>query len=49
MSRTLLPDWVLFHVPHDSVEIPDDCRELFVLTDEEMERELIRMTRPAHP
>ena len=44
MSRTLLPDWVLFHVPHDSVEIPDDCRELFVLTDEEMERELIRMT-----
>ncbi len=46
MSQTasVLPEWVLFHVPHDSVSIPDYCRGLFVLTDEELERELIRMT-----
>ena len=39
-----LPEWVLFHIPHDSVEIPDECRELFVLGGDDLERELIRMT-----
>ena len=44
IPREPLPEWVLFHVPHDSVEIPDECRELFVLDDDELERESIRMT-----
>ena len=39
-----LPEWVLFHIPHDSVLIPDECRELFVLNDADLEREMIRMT-----
>ena len=39
-----LPDWVLLHVPHHSVEIPPEIREQFVLDDEELAQELIRMT-----
>jgi N-formylglutamate amidohydrolase len=39
-----LPDWVILHIPHDSMTIPGDCRELFILEDGELERELLRMT-----
>ena len=39
-----LPPFVIIHVPHDSCVIPADARRQFLLTEEEMARELIRMT-----
>src|SRR2546423_11698400 len=32
------------HVPHSSTVIPDDVRETLVLSDADLERELLRMT-----
>jgi N-formylglutamate amidohydrolase len=39
-----LPDWVLFHVPHDSIFIPPFERSRFLLNDAELNIELLRMT-----
>jgi len=39
-----LPDWVLFHVPHDSIFIPPAERSRFLLNDAELNVELLRMT-----
>jgi N-formylglutamate amidohydrolase len=39
-----LPDWVLFHVPHDSTFIPPSERSKLLLNDEELKSELLRMT-----
>lgn len=39
-----VPAWVVFHVPHDSTWIPDGVRHQFVLTDEALADELLRMT-----
>jgi N-formylglutamate amidohydrolase len=39
-----LPEWVLFHVPHDSTFIPPSVRGQFLLNDAELKAELLRMT-----
>lgn len=39
-----LPDWVIFHIPHDSVEIPKVVKNQFILNDEQLARELLLMT-----
>lgn len=39
-----LPDWVLFHVPHDSIFIPPPERSRFLLNDAELNVELLHMT-----
>lgn len=38
------PDWVILHIPHDSMLIPADVRQQFLLTDKEIAEELWRMT-----
>lgn len=38
------PPWVVLHVPHDSRLVPEDVRPQFVLGDDELSREMIRMT-----
>lgn len=38
------PEWVLFHVPHDSTVIPAEVRDQFVLDDAALGAELLRMT-----
>lgn len=42
--ETSCPDWVVFHVPHDSRLIPPAVRDQFVLDDDALEREICRMT-----
>jgi N-formylglutamate deformylase len=39
-----IPDWTVFHVPHDSYDIPDAVRDQFILDDEQLAHELLRMT-----
>ena len=39
-----LPDWVVFHVPHDSGHIPDPIRNHFLLDDDQLAQELRLMT-----
>lgn len=39
-----LPDWVVFHVPHDSEKVPDHIRNQFLLDDEQLAQELLLMT-----
>ena len=39
-----LPDWVVFHVPHDSDNVPDHIRNQFLLDDEQLAQELLLMT-----
>ena len=39
-----LPHWVVMHVPHDSMIIPEDVRGQFVLNDLDLDTELLRMT-----
>jgi N-formylglutamate amidohydrolase len=39
-----LPPWVVLHVPHDSTFVPDAVRDQFVLSDAELQLELLRMT-----
>ena len=43
MSLTY-PDWVVLHLPHDSVEIPAAVRGQFLLNDADLTLELRRMT-----
>jgi N-formylglutamate amidohydrolase len=38
------PGWMIFHIPHDSTHIPQDVRDQFVLSDQDLERELLCMT-----
>jgi len=40
----VLPDWVLFHVPHDSIFIPPTERCKLLLNDTELKTELLRIT-----
>ena len=44
LDSPALPDWVLFHVPHDSIFIPPLERSRFLLNDAELNIELLRMT-----
>ena len=39
-----LPDWVIFHVPHDSTVIPDSLKPQFILSEVDLADELIKMT-----
>jgi len=39
-----LPRWVIFHVPHDSMDIPDDVMDQFTIGRPELAEELLRMT-----
>lgn len=38
------PDWVVLHIAHDSKYVPSDLREQFLLSDEELDKELLLMT-----
>ena len=38
------PEWLIFHIPHDSQHIPKWCRDQFVIDDNAMQRELYNMT-----
>lgn len=39
-----IPAWIVFHVPHDATEIPREVRDQFVLTDEQLQDEVLKMT-----
>ena len=39
-----IPDWVVFHVPHDATAIPDAVKSQFVLSEAELNAEVMRMT-----
>ncbi len=38
------PPWIVLHVPHDSMVIPETVRDQFILNDHELASELARMT-----
>ena len=38
------PEWVIFHVPHDSTVIPAEIRHQFVLDDASLMQEILKMT-----
>jgi phosphosulfolactate phosphohydrolase-like enzyme len=38
------PEWVIFHVPHDSKVIPAEVRHQFALDDVALMQEIIKMT-----
>lgn len=38
------PNWLMLHVPHDSNDIPAHVRDQFVVSDHELQSELIKMT-----
>ena len=44
MRPLALPPWVVMHVPHDATIVPLDVRAQLLLTDEELQAELCRMT-----
>lgn len=39
-----VPPWWVFHVPHDSVMIPTSVRNQFLLTEDALDEEILRMT-----
>lgn len=41
--KETVPPWVIFHIPHDSSFIPPQCRKKILLSDEELNRELLCM------
>jgi N-formylglutamate deformylase len=43
-GQLAIPPWVVFHVPHDSIEIPQWVVEHYVVSDDELAEELIKMT-----
>ncbi len=43
-NTTGLPPWVVLHVPHDSTVIPPEVRGQFCLSDEELAKEICRMS-----
>lgn len=38
------PEWAVLHIPHDSTMIPSALRNQFLLSDDELNLELVRMT-----
>ncbi len=44
LKRLAIPPWVVFHVPHDSIEIPFWVVEQYILSSDELADELIKMT-----
>lgn len=44
LDAPFYPGWVVLHIPHDSVVIPPAVREQFVLDDQALATELVRMT-----
>lgn len=40
----ILPEWVLFHVPHNSILVPPSVRNQFLLDDADLKAELLRIT-----
>lgn len=44
MCSLNFPSWVIFHIPHDSFFIPPDVRSQFVLNDQELQTEFLKMT-----
>lgn len=44
MTSETFPPWVVLHVPHDSLHIPPEVRDQFVVNDAELREELVRMT-----
>ncbi len=43
-SNDTYPPWVVLHLPHDATDIPEGIRSQFLLDDESLEQELLRMT-----
>jgi N-formylglutamate amidohydrolase len=39
-----VPDWVVFHVPHDSTDIPAEVRSQYLLDDGQLLHEIVLMT-----
>jgi N-formylglutamate deformylase len=44
MRQAGFPPWVVLHLPHDSTEIPEQVRGQFLLSDQTLDGELLRMT-----
>lgn len=44
MPESSFPEWVIFHVPHDSAEIPGEVAAQFVLDAAALRQELLLMT-----
>lgn len=44
MKSSQIPPWVIMHVPHDSLYIPAEVRDQFILGEELLSREILRMT-----
>lgn len=44
MSHPRYPPWMILHIPHDSIVIPDQIRPQFLLSEKELELELQHMT-----
>ena len=40
----LFPPWVILHLPHDSTLVPPEVRHQIILGDDDLARELIKMT-----
>ena len=38
------PPWVIFHIPHDSFFIPYEVRKQFLLPEEDLQKEFVKMT-----
>jgi len=38
------PDWVILHIPHDSIMIPKDIADQYIISNDELYQELILMT-----
>ena len=41
---TPLPQWLIFHVPHDSMVVPEEVRHQFALSESDLADELVKMT-----
>lgn len=39
-----LPPWIVFHLPHDATDIPSEVRDQFVLSNEQLRFEVLKMT-----
>ena len=44
MQLSLLPPWWIFHVPHDATLVPAEVRDQFILADDLLNQEILRMT-----
>jgi N-formylglutamate amidohydrolase len=44
MTVAYIPPWVVLHIPHDSIVIPNSVRNQFLLSDDELNIEIMRMT-----